>query len=241
MDSRYRFPREEVRRDPWPYVHRLCESFGERCHEDVPRKWHCTVLEVFVVFSFSWIFFSLQLEIRVCPFLTRLAASTFPRQDEWRQRMRAYVPVMKRGIDDWVWPGEYFWRKAFHGSEAGPQTKASQQRMSYLLVSSPMSLTSVFLLPSLCSTSSGIQSVKFQNATLLFRLQLKYKLVSLCYNCLSSTAPGLKVYKPTRQLRASSDTRLWSEIFLWCCTVCLERSSLQKLDHQTHSQFSNRL
>ena len=66
---------------------------------------------------------------------------------------------------------------------------------------------------------------------------------SLFHNCLTLTAPVyltelLTVYKPTRLLRSSSDTSIlrlpsvrkqalaWSEIFLLCCTVCLEQSPL---------------
>ena len=42
---------------------------------------------------------------------------------------------------------------------------------------------------------------------------MQYKLSSLCYNCLNSTAPDyltelLRIYKPTRQLRSSSDTSI---------------------------------
>ena len=41
--------------------------------------------------------------------------------------------------------------------------------------------------------------------------RIQYKLCSLCYNCLNSTAPDyltelLRIYKPTSQLRSSSDT-----------------------------------
>ena len=41
--------------------------------------------------------------------------------------------------------------------------------------------------------------------------RIQYKLSSLCYNCLSPTAPDYltdlpRIYKPTRQLRSSSDT-----------------------------------
>ncbi|WP_419650303.1 reverse transcriptase domain-containing protein, partial [Thiolapillus sp.] len=43
--------------------------------------------------------------------------------------------------------------------------------------------------------------------------RIQYKLSSLCYNCLNSTAPDyltelLRIYKPTRQLRSSSDTSI---------------------------------
>ena len=43
--------------------------------------------------------------------------------------------------------------------------------------------------------------------------RIQYKLPSLCYNCLNSTAPDylnelLRIYKPTRQLRSSSDTSI---------------------------------
>ena len=43
--------------------------------------------------------------------------------------------------------------------------------------------------------------------------RIQYKLSSLCYNCLNSTAPDyltelLRIYKPTRQLRSSSDTAI---------------------------------
>ena len=43
--------------------------------------------------------------------------------------------------------------------------------------------------------------------------RIQYKLSSLCYNCLNSTAPGylaelLRIYKPTRQLPSSSDTSI---------------------------------
>ena len=43
--------------------------------------------------------------------------------------------------------------------------------------------------------------------------RLQYKLSSLCYNCLNSTAPYhltelLRIYKPTRQLRSSSGTSI---------------------------------
>ena len=43
--------------------------------------------------------------------------------------------------------------------------------------------------------------------------QIQYKLSSLCYNCLNSTASDyltelLRIYKPTRQLRSSSDTSI---------------------------------
>ena len=42
---------------------------------------------------------------------------------------------------------------------------------------------------------------------------MQYKLSSLCYNCLNSTAPDyltelLKIYKPTHQLHSSSDTSI---------------------------------
>ena len=42
---------------------------------------------------------------------------------------------------------------------------------------------------------------------------MQYKFASLCYNCLNSTSPGyltelLKVCKPTRQIRSSSDTSI---------------------------------
>ena len=43
--------------------------------------------------------------------------------------------------------------------------------------------------------------------------RIEYKLSPLCYNCLNSTAPDyltelLRIYKPTRQLRSSSDTSI---------------------------------
>ena len=43
--------------------------------------------------------------------------------------------------------------------------------------------------------------------------RIQYKLSSLCYNCLNSTAPDyltepLRIYKPTHQLRSSSDTSI---------------------------------
>ena len=43
--------------------------------------------------------------------------------------------------------------------------------------------------------------------------RMQYKLYSLCYNCLNSTAPDyltelLRIHKPTRQLRSSSDTSI---------------------------------
>ena len=43
--------------------------------------------------------------------------------------------------------------------------------------------------------------------------RIQYKLSSLCYNCLNSTAPGylaelLRIFMPTRQLRSSSDTSI---------------------------------
>ena len=43
--------------------------------------------------------------------------------------------------------------------------------------------------------------------------RIQYKLSSLCYNYLNSTAPDyltelLRIYKPTRQLRSSSDTSI---------------------------------
>ena len=43
--------------------------------------------------------------------------------------------------------------------------------------------------------------------------RIQYKLSSLCYNCLNSTDPDyltelLRIYKPTRQLRSSSDTSI---------------------------------
>ena len=43
--------------------------------------------------------------------------------------------------------------------------------------------------------------------------RIQYKLSSLCYNCLNSTAPDyltelLRIFKPTRQLRSSSDTSI---------------------------------
>ena len=49
---------------------------------------------------------------------------------------------------------------------------------------------------------------------------IQYKLSSLCYNCLSSTAPDyltelLRIYKPTCQFRSSSDTSI-----LCIPTVC---------------------
>ena len=42
---------------------------------------------------------------------------------------------------------------------------------------------------------------------------IQYKLSPLCYNCLNSTAPDyltelLKIFKPTHQLRSSSDTSI---------------------------------
>ena len=43
--------------------------------------------------------------------------------------------------------------------------------------------------------------------------RIQYKLSFVCYNCLNSTAPDyltelLRIYKPTRQLRSSSDTSI---------------------------------
>ena len=51
--------------------------------------------------------------------------------------------------------------------------------------------------------------------------RIQYKLSSLCYNCLNSTAPDylselLRIYKPTRQIHSSSDTSI-----LCIPTVCI--------------------
>ena len=45
--------------------------------------------------------------------------------------------------------------------------------------------------------------------------RIQYKISSICYNCLNSTAPDyltdlLTIYKPARQLRSSSDTSILS-------------------------------
>ena len=70
---------------------------------------------------------------------------------------------------------------------------------------------------------------------------IQNKLLSLCYNCLNSTAPGcftelLRVYRPTRQQRSSSGTSIlclpsvhthaWSEVFFLYFTICLVHSPL---------------
>ena len=78
--------------------------------------------------------------------------------------------------------------------------------------------------------------------------QIQYKLSSLCYNCLNSTAPDylteLKIYKPTHQLRSSSDTSIlfshcmhtlaWSKVIFLCCTGSLEHSPLRNQVIQHH-------
>ena len=86
--------------------------------------------------------------------------------------------------------------------------------------------------------------------------QIQYKLLSLWHSSLSSIAPVymtelLKVYKPTHQLRCSSNTSIL--VFPLCGCTCLVRDlflmlhclsgtfSLAKFDHQTHSHLSNHL
>ena len=60
--------------------------------------------------------------------------------------------------------------------------------------------------------------------------RIQYKLTSLCYNCLKPTAPAcltdlMKVYKPTRQLRSSSDT----------CILCLPSVCTHSLGQRSFS------
>ena len=68
--------------------------------------------------------------------------------------------------------------------------------------------------------------------------RIQYRLSSLCYNCLNSTAPDyftelLRIYKPASQLRSSSDTShckhtlAWLKVIFLCCAGSLEYSFLR--------------
>ena len=85
---------------------------------------------------------------------------------------------------------------------------------------------------------------------LLTDSRIQYKVSSLCYNCLNSTAPEhltelLRIYKPTRQLHSSSDTSilciptvcthlLGQKVISFCCADSLEHSPLRNKVNQHH-------